>query len=266
MCSWTSITRFSVRLSLTHTRSHSPTTLTSESITNTSIIEVLMLSISKLIMSVSPSFVSPLVTWLTAFIADVLMIVPLSPNSPHCSLYYLPMANNRAKQIAKHIKHPHSQQLAAQPQPHTHQHPCEHRCDYGLIRVRSTVVMAFSRSSLLSHDTILHSLFVCRQKYGDEVKAGATLHDFRQGMCVPPTAIYYRPPFTSFLPTFLRPPVRLSIYFIGYEKFISALVFLATSSAAARSTLSEPDVARGLLTCDYIARLYFYSPHVLTLR
>ena len=68
-------------------------------------------------------------------------------------------------------------------------------------------------------------MHVGHQEYGDEVKANTILRDIMRGMSVPPTANPLLARFTSFPPTVPRPPVRLSIYIITYERAIHPLVF-----------------------------------------
>ena len=67
-------------------------------------------------------------------------------------------------------------------------------------------------------------MLVGRQEYGDELKADALLRGIIRGMSVPPTTNPLLVRFTSFPPTVPRPPVRLYIYIITYERAIHPLV------------------------------------------
>ena len=69
------------------------------------------------------------------------------------------------------------------------------------------------------------SLFVGRLKYGDKVKADATVLDMMRGMSIQPTAAPLPTRFTSLLSTFPCLPVHLYIFFIAYERTVPLLVF-----------------------------------------
>jgi len=71
------------------------------------------------------------------------------------------------------------------------------------------------------------SLSVRREKYGDKVKADATLLDVHvmRGMSIHPTADPLPTRFTPFLSTFPCLPVYLYIFFVAYERAIPLRVF-----------------------------------------
>ena len=82
-----------------------------------------------------------------------LLPLPSLPNFTHCLLYYLSTADDRAKQIAQHVKHAHTvlnPQRSRDPYlVHAHQYHCKCHCDYDPIRGRSTAVLALF---LCSHE------------------------------------------------------------------------------------------------------------------
>ena len=73
-----------------------------------------------------------------------------------------------------------------------------------------------SRSSTNRHRT--PSLFVSRQKYGDEVTAEATTRSGVGNVHITHREPTTDPPITSFLPTVPHPPVRVYIFFIAHKR------------------------------------------------
>ena len=68
-------------------------------------------------------------------------------------------------------------------------------------------------------------MLVGHQEYGGVVKADTLLRDVMRGIPVPPTTNPLPTRFPCFPPTAPRPPVRLYIYTITYERAIHLLVF-----------------------------------------
>ena len=82
-----------------------------------------------------------------------------------------------------------------------------------------------------------------------------------RGMCIRPTA---NARFMSSLPTIPRPPVCLHIYVSSTKELYLLSCPLPLHLANGQSERTQ--VALGLLTCDYTARLHLFSCHVLMLR
>ena len=240
---------------LADTQPHSPTALTDESIAHASIIGSSHAINGKADHALTcayrlPSFPIVNLAHITLrFLIAFLTYIPMThlTSSPsrrrwcHCvnrSLFFLSLdrcplsTDDRTKQLAEHVKHVHNPQRDGNPSPkQTHQHHCEHCYDYVPTRCRSTVVMALFTFVIMSHDTLLkwtpypRLMLVGSQENGDEVKADTRLRDIMRGAPVPPTTNPLPTRLTSFPPTASRPPVRLYIYIITYERAIHPLVF-----------------------------------------
>ena len=103
-------------------------------------------------------------------------------------------ASRRARQVR--IRH---QQLATQQQPQLK--------SYSPTPLRTTLRLRPHHVSLCR----CHTMFVGRQKYGDEVKDDTMLHGVMREISVPSTANPLPTRSTPFLPIVPRPPVRLYI-------------------------------------------------------
>jgi hypothetical protein len=247
---------------LADTRPHSPTTLTYEPITHTSIIgsthviydevdyaptcayRLLSHPICQLTQRHAFSLLFPddalnspcIRTCLDTYSSPVSLCPSQIPPAVH---YNLSTTDDRTKLLAGHVNHVHNAnnlQRNSNPSPrHTHQHHCERCYDYGPFMCHSTVTMALFAYVIVSHgnsrvasNTNRHpTLDICRlPEVRDEVKTDTMLHDVMLETSVPPIAKLLPTPIhvLTISPSSAR---SLCIYmsFIAYERATHRLVF-----------------------------------------
>ena len=185
-------------------------------------------------------------------------LFPFPPNTAHSPLYCLSTADDRTNQP------PHTDNIGSSQQTHTNP-----------VTPTSTTKVAAATITLRSHlATVMtlfafvivqppqlhthleleltlcaHPVFVGCQKYGDKVKAGATLLDVMRGMYRQPTTDLLLSRLTSFLPTFACLPVHLYIFFVAYERAIPLRVFPSSVPHPQTFRLSSWYLMRLLVTC-----------------